>query len=53
MSVGVAGQTPTRSGDAWYRLRAAVAGIPDTVWGQLLFGFRLWSSVRLALFVAF
>lgn len=53
MAVGLSTQTRTWLGGAWTHVNAGVA---DTLraWGPaLLFGFRLWASVCLALFVAY
>lgn len=53
MSADVVEQAWTRTGKVWSRLTAALAGAMDAAGPPLLFGFRLWASVCLALFVAF
>ncbi|MEI9899040.1 MAG: FUSC family protein [Hyphomicrobium sp.] len=53
MSEGVVGQGQTRTGKVWARLGAALEELQREAGPPLLFGFRLWASVCLALFVAY
>ena len=53
MGAGVVEQTWTRTGKVWSRRAGALPDALEAAWPPLLFGFRLWASVCLALFIAF
>lgn len=53
MSESVVEQTWTRTGRVWSRLSALLSEAPEGVGPALLFALRLWTSVCLALYVAF
>ncbi len=53
MGVGAQAQSQTPAGAAGSGLRAELAEIFSGPWPKLVFGFRLWASVCLALLVAY
>jgi uncharacterized membrane protein YccC len=53
MGVGGSAQTLIRTGTVWSRFRDTAVDLLNAEGPALLFGFRLWASVCLALFVAY